>query len=253
MLAVSALAYVLDGRLLALGRSRSVRSAVVLTCLLAPVLTRAAPMGHPEEALAGALCALALLAALSGRPVWSGIALGAAVAAKPWAILAVLPALLAANDGRGRLLLVAGATVLAAELPFLLASPAGADGAVTTLSAAPGSFHPTQLFWPLREVLVDPVTGATGYRGPQAVHRLSHGGIVLLALPLSALFAVRLRARTGRARPTRSRCWRCCSSCAGSWTRGTRSTTSCPRSSPSCPGRRCRAPDCRSARWRSPR
>ncbi len=199
MLAVSALAYVLDGRVLALGRSRSVRSAVVLTCLLAPVLTRAAPMGHPEEALAGALCALALLAALSGRPVWSGLALGAAVAAKPWAVLAILPALLAAGDGRRRLLLTAGATVLAAELPFLLASPAGADGAVTTLSAAPGSFHPTQLFWPLREVIVDPVTGATGHRGPQAVHRLSHGGIVLLAVPLAALFAARLRrGRVGR-------------------------------------------------------
>ena len=57
-------------------------------------------MGHPEEALAGALCALALLAALSGRPGWAGVALGAAVAAKPWAVLAILPALLAADGGR---------------------------------------------------------------------------------------------------------------------------------------------------------
>ncbi len=199
MLAVSVLAYVLDGRLLKLGRPRSVRSAVILTCLLAPVLTRATPMGHPEEALAGALCALALLAAIGGAPVWSGIALGAAVAAKPWAVLAILPALLAAPHGRWRLLLVAGATAFAAELPFLLSSPAGTGGAVSTLSAAPHSFHPTQLFWPLREVLVDPVTGATGYRGPELVHRLSHGGIVLLALPLSALFAWRLRrGRVGR-------------------------------------------------------
>ena len=43
------------------------------------------------------------------------------------------------------------------------------------------------------------MTGATGYRGPELVHRLSHGGIVLLALPLSALFALRLRrGRVGR-------------------------------------------------------
>ena len=44
------------------------------------------------------------------------------------------------------------------------------------------------------------MTGATGYRGPEPIHRLSHGGIVLLALPLSAIFAVRLRrGRVGRA------------------------------------------------------
>lgn len=200
MLAVSALAYVLDGRLVALGRSRGVRSAVILTCLLAPVFTRASPMGHPEEALAGALCALALLACLTGRPGWGGVALGAAVAAKPWAVLAILPALVATEDGRWRLLFAAAATGAAAELPFLLSTPRGAGGTLSTLHAAPHSFHPTQLFWPLREVLVDPVTGATGYRGPEPIHRLSHGGIVLLALPLSAIFAVRLRhGRVGRA------------------------------------------------------
>lgn len=199
MLAVSALAYVLDGRLGTLGRSRSVRSAVILTCLLAPVFTRTSPMGHPEEALAGALCALTLLACLAGHPGWAGVALGAAVAAKPWAVLAILPALVATEHGRWRLVLTAVATGAAAELPFLLSTPRGAGGTLSTLHAAPSSFHPTQLFWPLREVLVDPVTGATGYRGPAAVQRLSHGGIVLLSLPLSALFAVRLRgARVGR-------------------------------------------------------
>lgn len=194
MLAVSVLAYVLDGRLLALGRSRGVRSAVILTCLLAPVLTRAAPMGHPEEALAGALCALALLAALAERPGWAGVALGAAVAAKPWAVLAILPVLLAARDGRLRLLLTAGATCAAAALPFLLATPRGAGGSATALQVTAGSFHPTQLFWPLREVVVSPLTGATGYRGPELVHRWSHPVIVLLAVPLSAVFLARLRA-----------------------------------------------------------
>jgi len=193
MLAVTALAYVLEGHLRALGRSPVLRSAVVLTCLLAPVLTRAGPMGHPEEALAGGLCALAMLACLSDRPAWAGVALGAAIAAKPWAVIAVLPALLAAGDGRVRLLAAAVATCAAAELPFLLAAPSRAGSSVTALHSAPHSFHPTQLFWPLREVLVDPVTGATGYRGPHLVHRFSHPVIVLLALPLSALFAARLR------------------------------------------------------------
>ncbi len=197
MFAVTGLAYVLDGRLAALGRARSIRVAVILTCLLAPVLTRAAPMGHPEEALAGALCALAVLAALSGHSGWAGVALGGAVAAKPWAVVAILPALLAAEGGRVRLLLTAAATTAGAELPFLLAQPAGTAGGTSAvrLSSAPHYFHPTQLFWPLREVIVDPVTGATGYRGPALIHQYSHPLIVLLALPLSALFALRLRSR----------------------------------------------------------
>ena len=196
MVAVTALAYLLDGRLSALGRSRGVRVAVILTCLLAPVLTRAAPMGHPEEALAGALCAIAVLAALSGHSGWAGVALGAAVAAKPWAVVAILPALLAAEGGRVRLLLTAAATTAGAELPFLLAQPSGTAGSssVARLSTAPHYFHPTQLFWPLREAIVDPLTGATGYRGPALVQQYSHPAIVLLALPLSAVFALRLRA-----------------------------------------------------------
>jgi hypothetical protein len=185
MLAVSALAFVLDGRLRALDRSRSVRVAVVATCLIAPVLTRAAPMGHPG---------------------WAGIALGAAVAAKPWALVAVLPALIACPRGALRVpgpLILGGAALLtacAAALPFLLAGTAGVGGSATALQTATGPYHPTHLFWPLREVVVDPVSGVTGHRGNALVQHLSHPLIVLLALPLSAIFAVRLRAgRVARA------------------------------------------------------
>jgi hypothetical protein len=193
MFTVTALAYVLDGRLGALQRPRAIRVAVVLTCLLAPVLTRAAPMGHPEDVLAGGLCALALLAALSGHSGWAGVALGGAIASKPWAVIAVLPALLAADGGRIRLLLFAAATTGAAELPFFLfGSPSRAGGTVSTLTSTPHYFHPTQLFWPLRDAIVDPVSGVTGYRGPVVIERLSHPVIVLLGIPLSALFALRL-------------------------------------------------------------
>lgn len=194
MLAAAALGYLLEGRLRALGRSRGVRAAAVLTCLIAPLLTRAAPMGHPEEILAGALCTLALLACLSGRVGWAGVALGAAVAAKPWAVIAIPPAMLAVSDRRLLLLAVAGATGAAMALPFMLAEPAGVGSTASTLSSAPSYFHPTQLFWPLRDAIVDPVSGATGYSGPDLVHRYSHPLIVLIALPLSALFALRLRA-----------------------------------------------------------
>ena len=47
-------------------------------------------MGHREEALACALCALTLLACLAGHLGWAGVALGAAVAATLAALRAPL-------------------------------------------------------------------------------------------------------------------------------------------------------------------
>ncbi len=193
MLAPLALALALDGRLRTLARPRATRTAVVLVCLLGPWLLRATPMGHPEETLAGALCALAVLIALRGHSGWAGLVLGAAIACKPWALLAVGPVLLAAPERRVRLLLVAGATTFAGLAPFYLGVGAEhARGAVQGLRTAPRYFHPEQLFWPLRTKVFAPGSSVPGYHGPEVVSRLAHPAIVALALPLSGLFAWRL-------------------------------------------------------------
>ncbi len=193
MLAPCALALMLDGRLRAPARPRATRAAVVLVCLLGPWLLRATPMGHPEETLTGALCAIAVLLAVSGRSAWAGLVLGAAVACKPWALLALGPVVLAAPERRVRLLLIAGASTFAGLAPFYLGMGAEhAHGAVQGLRIAPRYFHPEQLFWPLRTTVFAPGSAVPGYHGPDVVSRFAHPAIVALALPLSGLFAWRL-------------------------------------------------------------
>jgi hypothetical protein len=98
------------------GRMRELRrpalACVVVSALVAinPLTTRALRYGHPEELLAAALCVSAVLAAGRRRPLVAGVLLGAAVATKQWAVLAVLPVIIGAGEDRGRLAIGAAAT-----------------------------------------------------------------------------------------------------------------------------------------------
>lgn len=105
---------------------------------------------HLDDALALVLLAVLVRLVVDGRhPVWAGVALAAAAAAKPWAVIAVaLLLLLPGRRARGVALAAAGVLTGVVWLPFLLADPA-------TLTA----FHPpvgvsdSSLMW------------ALGYRG----------------------------------------------------------------------------------------
>ncbi|CAB4922760.1 unannotated protein [freshwater metagenome] len=195
LLVVALLAWVVDARLCALGREPLVRAAVVIAVLLAPWLLRAGALGHPEEAMTGALCAIAVLAALDGRVTWAGLALGAAVAFKPWALLAAGPVLCAARNGRARLLVWALGVCVVLELPFLLERPGGARSTAEAAAKTPNIFHPHQLFWLLHEHVTSARTGATGDRGPQLLRDWAHPLIVATGIPATLAFAWRLRAR----------------------------------------------------------
>jgi len=125
----------------------------------------------------------------------SGLVLGATIACKPWALLAVGPVLLAAPGRRVRLLVACGATAAAALAPFYVGPGAAhASGSLRGLRLAPLYFHPEQLFWPLRTKVFAPGSTTPGYRGPEFIAQLAHPAIVALALPLSGGFAWRLRA-----------------------------------------------------------
>lgn len=123
-----------------------------------PLAARALEVGHPEELVGGVLCVAAVLAAgrsgtHDGRS-WSllaGALLGAAVANKAWAVLAVLPVLALLSGRRARLWALAAATgagvVLLAPSAVLGTAHVGAltatgDGAI---------FKPQQLFYLLGE------------------------------------------------------------------------------------------------------
>lgn len=88
-----------------------------------PVTLEALHLGHPEELLGGALCVAAVLLA-PDRPLWSAGALGAALATKQWALIAIAPVLLAAPRGaRVRLAATAAGIAAAVIVPLALADP----------------------------------------------------------------------------------------------------------------------------------
>src|SRR3954453_7789960 len=66
-----------------------------LLLILRPGTVDALHLGHPEEPLGAALCVTALLLARD-HPIGSGIVLGAALATKQWALIAIAPVLIAA-------------------------------------------------------------------------------------------------------------------------------------------------------------
>jgi Glycosyltransferase family 87 len=95
---------------------------VPLLAVISPASRDAVRSGHPEEILGGALCVAAMLLA-SRRAIWAGVALGLAVATKQWALVAVVPVILAALPGRR----------------VALAAVAGSLGAILTLPLVAGS------------------------------------------------------------------------------------------------------------------
>jgi hypothetical protein len=121
----------------------------------------AGPIAHVDDVIALAAAAGAVWAVAARRPVWAGIAVGIAIAAKPWGVLE-LP-LLAALGRRGasRGFAASVATAGLAWLPFLIADPVSisasgrftiwnrADSALRVLgvhdSIAPGWLRPTQM------------------------------------------------------------------------------------------------------------
>ena len=206
LLAAAALAWALLSSLAPAQRVAGAGLGVVALCLGAPVLLRVLSSGHPEEALGGVLCVAAVLLALRDRPVWSGLALGLAVATKQWALIAGLPVLVAAPRRRGALLLAAAGAAAAVELPFLLADT-GHYAAVSKGTTDTGRlFHPQQVWWPLRHAhtILERFSDGTArqlvvYTGTSWVSRISHPLIVALAAPLTALHLVRRRRTRGPA------------------------------------------------------
>lgn len=175
------------------GQPPAVQGLVAGLAVVNPLTFRALHWGHPEELLAGALCVGAVLAALRERELLAGLLLGLALATKQWALLAVLPALLAAPRRRLLLAAVAGTTVAALTLPLMLAN-GDQFGAVAKSAAGQdaigASTTPWNVWWPLADLTALP--GATErWMAPGWVARISHPLIVLAALPLSALLWLR--------------------------------------------------------------
>ena len=170
------------------GQSSAIQGLVAGLAVINPITFRALHWGHPEELLCAALCVGAVLAALRERELLAGVLLGLAIATKQWAVIAVLPALLAAPRRQLPLLAIAGAIAAAFYLPGLIAH-ADRFGATTEAVAGQGaagaSTTPWSLWWPLAGIDDSPL--GERYMAPAWVGSISHPLIVLLPIPLAAL------------------------------------------------------------------
>ena len=140
--------------------------------------------GHPEDLLATAGAVGAVLTARSGRVGWSSLLLVLAIVSKQWAVLAIVPAALAAPRGGWRIAAVgATGTLLLLGLQTQLGGPV--HGGVTNTGLL---FHPHQVFWPFGiPATPEFIAGGHGTRmGPEWLASLTRplivGGGALLAL-----------------------------------------------------------------------
>jgi hypothetical protein len=124
------------------------RGVALALCVANPLTLGALEVGHPEDLLGGALCVAAVLAAARGRGLWAGVLLGAAVANKEWALLAVGPVLLALPGRRALCAAMAGATAAAILAPLAVVH-AGNFVAETKATSQTSSeiFQPWQWWW----------------------------------------------------------------------------------------------------------
>ena len=181
------------------GQPLLARVAVAALCLLNPMTTDALRWGHPEEMLAGALCIAAVI--LAARRGWlaAGIVLGLALATKQWAVIAVVPVLLAAR--RDRIRLLSGAAGLAAvlTLPFALGDPGEFIARNQSALVVGANIPSVSVWWPLaattERAVFDGVELVTvqSHSLPRWLGPVTHPLIVLMPLPLGFLYWRRRR------------------------------------------------------------
>jgi hypothetical protein len=178
-------------------RSLPTKAVIAYACAAGPVSLAALQWGHPEEILGGALCAAAVVAALRERSTAALVLLALAVATKQWALIAA-PVVLVALPPGTRLRAGLGAAGAAAllTLPLAIGDPGRFED---MLRAAANLGTPRLLemnvWWPLgatehRVVEIGPGETATvaSYTLNATLAKVTHPLIVLLALPLTALW-----------------------------------------------------------------
>ncbi len=196
LLASIGLGLVLWSGLARAGRRRAAWGALLLA-ILHPTALRALTTGHPEEVVGAVLCVGAVAAAIGGRPVLSGVVLGAAGANKPWAVVAALPVLVALHRGHVRCTLAAGVTCAAVLAPFLLTGSAAVASAQAVATAPPDIFQPMQPLWFLGGTEL--AAGGIGAErsAPAWIGRLSHPAVVLAGFAVALAWLPRRRRGQG--------------------------------------------------------
>ena len=172
---------------------------VAILAVANPATAAAVRYGHPEEVLTAALAVGAVILAARERSVAAGVVLGLALASKQWALVAVVPAIVAApRFQRLRLLGIAAAVAAALTLPVLFANPTGFVQVGYQAATTPLSVTHTNVWFLLAHPDTLQLQLPAGfpsefvlYRIPAWVARVSHPLIVVAAVPFAALVARR--------------------------------------------------------------
>jgi hypothetical protein len=168
-------------------------------CLVNPLTFEALRNGHPEEILTTALAVAAVAVASEGKGRRAAILLGLAIASKQWAVIAILPVLMALPARRVRMGLVAVAIFLVLTLPGFLASPSSFREVHDKAASTGRVVTPWSIWYPAADVKteeyrVDSTTlTAQVHEAPPLIGSLAHPLIVLLALGLPLALTLRRR------------------------------------------------------------
>jgi hypothetical protein len=172
---------------------------IAALCLVNPLTFAAIRLGHPEELLTAALAVGAVAVAARGQGGRAALLLGLAIASKQWAVLAILPVLMALPQRRVRVALAAAAVALILFLPGFIASPGSFSEVQHNAASTGGVVDPWSLWYPLANVITEESTiGGTRYsaevhRAPAVVGSLAHPLIVLLVFAVPLGLALRRR------------------------------------------------------------
>jgi hypothetical protein len=167
--------------------------------LVNPLTFEALQAGHPEELLTGALAVAAVASAAEGVGWRAALLLGLALASKQWAVIAILPTLMALPRGRVRAALGAAAVAALLVLPAVIASPQVFADVHDSAAQTGRIVTPWSLWYPLGSEVTEVLhTGsthlvATIHTAPPLVGSLAHPLIVVLALIVPLVLAYRRR------------------------------------------------------------
>jgi Glycosyltransferase family 87 len=186
------------------GQGRLAQMALPALCLLNPLTFEALELGHPEELLTAALAVWAVLAAAEDQPRRTALLLGLAVASKQWAVIAILPALMALPGRRIKVGFGAAGVIALLFLPTVVAAPGSFFGVQGEAAHTDRAVSPWSVWYPIASERTETYS-AGGERltahlhdAPPLVGSLSHPLIVLLALALPVGLALgRRRFRLG--------------------------------------------------------
>jgi hypothetical protein len=167
--------------------------ALLTLVVTAPIAYLALLFGHPEDLLAASAAVGAVLAARAGRVGAAIVLLLLASLCKQWAVLAILPAALAAPRANLKIALLGGTGAAVALGALHVLGGEGMNGGLTSVGDL---FHGHQWLYPLG---VEPAAGIplpterASTVAPAWLSLVIHPLIIALAVPLSAAWWWRAR------------------------------------------------------------